>query len=39
MGTDLYEQYIRYRMDLLVDSALTSLEAKKVLLDEINKIG
>ena len=38
-GTDLYEEYIRYRMDLLVGSALTSLEAKKVLLDEVNKIG
>lgn len=38
-GTNLYEEYIRYRMDLLVASALTSLESKKVLLDEINKIG
>ncbi len=38
-GTGLYEEYIRYRMDLLVASALTSLESKKVLLDEINKIG
>lgn len=38
-GTGLYEEYIRYRMDLLVNSALTGLEAKKVLLDEINKIG
>lgn len=38
-GTDLYEEYIRYRMDLLVGSSLTSLEAKKVLLDEVNKIG
>ena len=38
-GTDLYEEYIRYRMDLLVNSALTGLESKKVLLDEINKIG
>ena len=38
-GTGLYEEYIRYRMDLLVNRALTGLEAKKVLLDEINKIG
>ena len=38
-GTGLYEEYIRYRMDLLVNNALSSLEAKKVLLDEINNIG
>lgn len=38
-GSGLYEEYIRYRMDLLVASALVSLESKKVLLDEINKIG
>ncbi len=37
-GTDLYEEYIRYRMDLLVNSALVGLEAKKQLLDEVNKI-
>ena len=37
-GTELYEVYIRYRMDLLVASAVTRLDAKKVLLDEINKI-
>lgn len=39
LGTDLYEMYIRYRMDLLVNAAVTGLEAKKVLLDEINRIG
>ncbi|MBQ4363925.1 MAG: hypothetical protein II782_07980 [Oscillospiraceae bacterium] len=38
-GSDLYEEYIRYRMNILVSNALTGLDAKKVLLDEINKIG
>ncbi len=38
-GTDLYEEYIRYRMDILANESLTSLESKKTLLDEINRIG
>lgn len=39
LGTDLYEEYIRYRMDILANESLTSLESKKTLLDEINRIG
>lgn len=39
LGSELYETYIRYRMDLLINAAVTGLEAKKVLLDEINRIG
>lgn len=38
-GTDLYETYIRYRMDLLVNAAIAGLETKKQLLDDINKIS
>lgn len=37
-GTDLYEEYIRYRMDNLVNKALSNQESKKKLLDEVNKI-
>ncbi len=38
-GTKLYEDYIRYRMDCLFSKGMKSLEAKKTLLDELNKIG
>ncbi len=38
-GTKLYEDYIRYRMDCLFSKGMKSLEAKKNLLDELNKIG
>lgn len=38
--TGLYEEYIRYRMDLLVERALTvGMDAKKLLLDDINRIS
>ncbi len=39
LGTDLYEEYIRYRMNVLVTQALKGLEGKKNLLDRINEIG
>lgn len=38
-GTKLYEDYIRYRMDCIFAKGMKSLEAKKNLLDELNKIG
>ncbi len=38
-GKNLYEDYIRYRMDLLANKALESLESKKQLLDDINRIS
>lgn len=37
-GTKLYEDYIRYRMDCIFAKGMKSLEAKKNLLDELNKI-
>lgn len=37
-GTDLYEEYIRYRADLLVMRALENQDTKKKLLDDFNKI-
>lgn len=36
--TDLYEQYIRFRMDKLFEIGMKNLNAKKNLLDELNKI-
>lgn len=39
MGTALYEEYIRYRYDIMLTQALSGLDSKKKLLDEINKIG
>lgn len=38
-GTKLYEDYIRYRMDCIFARGMKSLEAKKTLLDEINKLN
>ena len=38
-GTKLNEDYIRYRMDCIFAKGMKSLEAKKNLLDELNKIG
>lgn len=37
-GTKLYEDYIRYRMDCIFAKGMKSLDAKKTLLDELNKI-
>lgn len=37
-GTKLYEDYIRYRMDCIFAKGMKSLEAKKTLLEELNKI-
>lgn len=37
-GTKLYEDYIRYRMDRVFAKGMTNLEAKKNLLNELNKI-
>ena len=37
-STGLYDEYIRYRMDCLFEKGVKSIEAKKNLLDEINKI-
>lgn len=37
-GTDLYEEYIRFRMDKIFQSGMKSLDAKKNLLDELNNI-
>lgn len=37
-GTRLYEEYIRFRMNRLCDKGMESLDTKKNLLDEINKI-
>ncbi len=37
-GTKLYEDYIRYRMECIFAKGMTSLEAKKNLLDEVNRI-
>ncbi len=37
-GTGLYEDYIRYRMECIFSRGMQSLEAKKNLLDEINRI-
>ena len=37
-GTKLYEDYIRYRMDCIFAKGMKSREAKKNLLDELNKI-
>ena len=37
-GTKLYEDYIRYRMDCIFAKGMKSLDAKKNLLDELNKI-
>ena len=36
--TELYNEYIRYRMDILFDKFIKSRETKKILLDEINAI-
>lgn len=38
-GTKLYEDYIRYRMDCMFSKGMKSMEAKKTLLDELNKIS
>ncbi len=38
-GTKLYEDYIRYRMECIFSKGMKSLEAKKMLLDEINKLN
>ncbi|MGN0641793.1 MAG: hypothetical protein ACI4JJ_01485 [Huintestinicola sp.] len=37
-GTKLYEDYIRYRMDVLFNQGIESLSTKKTLLDRINDI-
>lgn len=37
-GTKLYEDYIRYRMDCIFAKGMKSLDAKKNLLNELNKI-
>ena len=37
-GTKLYEDYIRYRMDSIFSKGMKTLEAKKNLLDELNKL-
>ncbi|MBQ5311040.1 MAG: hypothetical protein ILP19_03240 [Oscillospiraceae bacterium] len=37
-GTDLYEEYIRYRMNILAEQALTDRNTKKSLLDSVNSI-
>lgn len=37
-GTKLYEDYIRYRMDCIFSKGMKSRDAKKNLLDELNKI-
>lgn len=37
-GTKLYEDYIRYRMDCIFSKGMKSLDAKKNLLDELNRI-
>ena len=37
-GTKLYEDYIRYRMDCIFSKGMKSLDAKKNLLDELNKL-
>lgn len=37
-NTGLYDEYIRYRMDCIFEKGVQSLETKKNLLDEINKI-
>lgn len=37
-GTKLYEDYIRYRMDCIFANGMKSLDAKKNLLDELNKL-
>ena len=37
-GTKLYEDYIRYRMDCIFSNGMKTLEAKKNLLDELNRI-
>lgn len=37
-GTKLYEDYIRYRMDCIFAKGMKSRDAKKNLLDELNKI-
>ncbi len=38
-GTKLYEDYIRYRMECIFSKGMKSLDAKKMLLDEINKLN
>ncbi len=38
-GTKLYEDYIRYRMECIFAKGMKSLDAKKMLLDEINKLN
>ena len=37
-GTKLYEDYIRYRMECIFAKGMTSLDTKKNLLDEVNRI-
>ncbi|MCH5192673.1 MAG: hypothetical protein J1F11_01840 [Oscillospiraceae bacterium] len=37
-GTKLYEDYIRYRMDNILSKGMSTLEAKKNLLGELNKL-
>lgn len=38
-GTKLYEDYIRYRMECIFAKGMKSLDAKKMLLDEINNLN
>ncbi|MGN0586973.1 MAG: hypothetical protein ACI4JF_06780 [Oscillospiraceae bacterium] len=38
-GTELYNDYIRYRMDCLFEKGIANPEAKKNLLDNINSIS
>lgn len=38
-GTELYNDYIRYRMDCLFEKGIENSEAKKNLLDNINSIS
>ena len=37
-GTDLYEEYIRYRMNILAEQSLKDRSTKKSLLDSVNAI-
>ncbi|MCL2055541.1 MAG: hypothetical protein FWG90_14075 [Oscillospiraceae bacterium] len=37
-GTELYDDYIRYRMEQIFDKGMKTLEDKKELLEQLNKI-
>ncbi len=38
-GSKLYDEYIRYRMELLFENGVESVDTKKALLDRINSIS